>query len=300
MRVLVSGSTGLIGSQLVRVLRADGVRVQRLVRRPVQRDDEVGWDPAAKCGPDPNVIRGVDAVVHLSGAGLGDRRWTRRYKAEIRASRVDSTRILAETLAALDPLPRVFLVASAVGYYGPHTGDREIDETAPPGADFLAQVCLEWEAAAEPARAAGIRTVHLRSGVVLSTRGGALARILPFFRLGLGARLGDGRQWLSWIARPDHVAAIRFLLESDISGAVNLTAPTPVTNAEYTAAIARALRRPAVLAVPAPVLRCLLGETAELALASQRVVPRRLLDAGFEFGYPTVEVAIRELVAAEA
>lgn len=296
MRVLVSGASGLIGSGLVRSLRADGVNVQRLVRRAVQQADEVGWDPQAGRGPDPKVVDGVDAVVHLSGAGLGDRFWTTSYKREIRASRVETTRILAETLAGLAAPPRVFLVASAIGWYG-DTGDRETDENGPPGSDFLANVCREWEEAAAPARLAGIRTVHVRSGIVLSTRGGALARVLPLFRLGLGARLGTGRQWVSWIARPDHVAALRFLLDSDLSGPVNLTAPQPVTNAEYTAAIARAVRRPAFLSVPAPALRLLLGEMAQLLLVSQRVIPRRLLDAGFTFGYPDVDSAVRELVA---
>lgn len=300
MRVLVSGSSGLIGSALVRVLRSDGDEVFRLVRREKSADDEVSWDPAQGRGPDPVAIEGVDAVVHLAGAGVGDHRWTDAYKQELTESRVDSTRLLATVLAGLDRLPQVFLSGSAVGYYG-DTGDTEVDENSPAGKDFLAQLCVQWEAASEPAAQAGIRTVGMRSGIVLSTKGGALGKVLPLFRAGLGGRLGSGKQYVSWIARPDHVAAIRFLMTADdITGAVNLNAPSPVPNAAYTKAIAGAVRRPALFAAPSPALKLALGEFADTVLTGQRVLPSRLQAAGFKFGYPEVEVAVRALVESNA
>lgn len=298
MRILVSGSSGLIGSAFVAACRADGDEVLRLVRRAPAVAGEVGWDPARGQGPEPALIDGIDAVVHLAGAGLGDHRWTARYKQQLRISRVDSTALLATVIAALPHRPRAFLSASAVGVYG-DTGEAAVDEDSQPGDDFLARLCRDWEAAAAPAAAAGVRTVNVRSGVVLSTAGGALARVLPLFRAGLGTRLGSGRQYVSWIARPDHVAALRFLLGAEeISGPVNVTAPEPVTNAAYTKAIAAAVRRPAVLAVPAPVLRVVLGELADMVLTGQRVLPRRLTQAGFAFGCRDIEHALRTVVTA--
>jgi uncharacterized protein (TIGR01777 family) len=297
LRILVSGASGLIGSALVQASRADGDEVLRLVRRPPTANDEVGWDPVRHQGPDPAAITGVDAVVHLAGAGLGEHRWTAAYKRQVRTSRVESTALLATTVAALPHPPRVFLSASGVGYYG-DTGEAPVDENSPPGEDFLAKLCQDWEAAAAPAAAAGVRTVAVRSGIVLSSAGGALGKVLPLFRAGLGGRLGSGRQYVSWIARPDHVAALRFLLRAEqLSGPVNATAPKPVTNAAYTAAIAAAVRRPAYFAVPAPMLRAVLGEFAGTVVTGQRVLPHRLTDAGFEFRYHDVEKALRELVA---
>lgn len=300
MRILVSGASGLVGSALTRVSRGDGDEVLRLVRRPAKVDDEVSWDPAAGTGPDPAALDGIDAVVHLAGAGIGDHRWTAAYKQEIRDSRVRSTTLLAAALAGLSRPPRVFLSGSAVGYYG-DTGDTEVDENSPAGNDFLAGVAQEWEAAAEAASAAGIRVVSLRSGIVMSSRGGALGKVLPLFRLGLGGRLGSGRQWVSWIARPDHVAATRFLLSADdVSGPVNLTAPNPVTNAEYTKEIAAAVHRPAALAAPSSALKVALGGFAETVLGGQRVLPRRLLELGFTFSYPEIGGALRALLDSQS
>jgi uncharacterized protein (TIGR01777 family) len=300
MRILVSGSSGLVGSALTRVSRGEGDEVLRLVRRPAKVDDEVSWDPAGDVAPDPAALDGVDAVVHLAGAGIGDHRWTAAYKQEIRDSRVRSTTLLATTLAGLSRPPRVFLSGSAVGYYG-DTGDSEVDEDSPAGNDFLAGVARDWESAAEPATAAGIRVVSLRSGIVMSSRGGALGKVLPLFRVGLGGRLGSGRQWVSWIARPDHVAAMRFLLKSDdVRGPVNLTAPNPVTNAEYTKKIAEAVRRPAALAAPSSALKLALGGFAETVIGGQRVMPRRLLEAGFAFSYPELGGALRALLDSQS
>jgi uncharacterized protein (TIGR01777 family) len=300
MRILVSGSSGLVGSALTRVSRGEGDEVLRLVRRPARADDEVSWDPSTDTAPDLAAIDGADAVVHLAGAGVGDHRWTDSYKREIRDSRVRSTALLATTLARLEHPPRVLLSGSAVGYYGA-AGDVEVDENSPAGNDFLARVCQEWEDAATPAADAGIRTVLLRSGIVLSMRGGALGKVLPLFRAGLGARLGAGKQYVSWIARPDHVSALRFLLTADdVSGAVNLTAPNPVTNAEYTKEIAAAVHRPAWLISPAPALRVALGEFADTVVTGQRVLPTRLLTAGFTFGYPQLGGALRALLDSQS
>jgi uncharacterized protein len=300
VRILVSGSSGLIGSALVRVARSEGDAVLRLVRREKRADDEVSWDPSSGRAPAPAEIEGLDAVVHLAGAGVGDRRWTVAYKEQISASRVGSTALLAMAIAALERKPRVFLSASGVGYYGA-AGDAEVDENSPAGKDFLAGLCQQWEAAAQPAVSAGVRTVWLRSGIVLSTKGGALGRVLPLFRAGVGGRLGSGKQYVSWIARPDHLAAMRFLIDAaNISGAVNVTAPNPVTNTVYTKAIAAAVRRPALLVAPSLALKVALGGFAETILTGQRVLPNRLQAAGFEFGYPEVEVALRALIEAGA
>jgi len=287
MKIVVGGASGLLGTAVVSSLRADGHEVLTLVRRPARSAAEVPWDPAAGT-LDVAALRGVDAGVHLSGAGVGDKRWTDSYKATLRASRVDSTRTLSTALAALEPRPQTLLVASGVGWYG-DTGDTPTDETGPSGETFLAGVCRDWEAASAPAVAAGLRVVHLRTGVVMTPRGGALGRLWPLFRLGLGGRLGSGRQWWSWIHIDDYVEACRFLLaRADLAGAVNVTAPTPVTNADFTRALARAVHRPAPWWVPAPALRLGLGEFAGELLVSQRVLPRRLTEAGFTFGYDDV------------
>jgi uncharacterized protein (TIGR01777 family) len=296
MLVAVTGASGLIGSALVRSLRADGHDVRRLVRRDPSAADEVRWDPVRRL-LDPGDLAGADAVVHLAGAGIGDHRWTDEYRQQIRASRVDGTETIAAAIAALDDKPRVLLSGSAVGYYG-DTGENEADESSPRGSGFLAEVVDAWEAAGAAAEQSGVRVVHARSGVVLSAAGGALGKVLPLFRVGLGGRLGSGRQWMSWIALPDHVAAMRWLLShDDITGAVNLTAPEPVRNRDYTKAIARAVHRPALAAVPAPVLRTALGGFAdEGVLVSQRVVPTRLERNGFAFTYADVDSALGAVV----
>ncbi len=298
MKVAVTGSSGLIGTALAASLRADGHQVIRLVRRPPRGADEVRWDPRAADAGDP-VLSGIDACVHLAGAGVGDHRWTKRYKAEIRASRVLATRALATALAAAKargPGPRVLVAASAIGWYG-DTGGREVAEDTPAGKGFLARVVQDWEAAADPARAAGIRVAHLRSGLVLGKGGGVLARLAMPARLGLLPRFGDGSQVMSWISLTDEVRAIRFLLAAGAdggSGSFNLTAPNPVSDSELTAALHRAFGRPDLgwLRVPEPVLRLGLGEMSSELLTSARVLPRRLLAAGFVFEYPKVGGAL--------
>ncbi|MGP9021192.1 TIGR01777 family oxidoreductase [Streptomyces sp. BR1] len=291
MRIAITGSTGLIGTALARSLRADGHEVVRLVRRRAQGPDEVEWDPKRQY-VDAGALAGCEAVVHLAGAGVGDRRWTAAYKKEIRDSRVLGTAALAEALASLDVPPKVLVCGTAVGYYG-DTGTRAVDESAPPGEGFLAGVCVEWEEAAAPAQEAGIRTVFARTGLVVAREGGAWGKLFPIFRAGLGGRMGNGRQYWSFIALHDHIAALRHLIDTpDLSGPVNLTAPDPVTNREATAAMSRVLHRPALFPVPAVALRVVLGDFAEDVLGSQRVLPRRLLDSGFRFAFPTVDEAI--------
>jgi uncharacterized protein (TIGR01777 family) len=294
MRIAVSAASGLIGSALAADLEADGADVVRLVRRPARSPAEISWNPqAAEDGLDPAALRGVDAVVHLSGAPLAAGRWTPARKAVLRSSRIQSTRAIASAMARADPRPGVLLSASAIGYYG-DTGDRAVDESSPGGAGFLAGLVRDWEAAAEPARAAGIRVASFRSGVVLTAGGGMLGRLLLPFRLGLGATLGSGRQYLSWISLTDEVRAIRFLLGSaEAAGPFNLTAPAPVTNAEFTSALATALRRPAMLRVPSVVLSTALGEVASELLGSARVMPARLGAAGFSFAHPDIASALR-------
>ncbi|MFC4051292.1 TIGR01777 family oxidoreductase [Actinomadura syzygii] len=295
MRVTVTGSSGLLGSALTRSLRADGHEVVRLIRREPTRPDEARWSPADGC-VEAAALDGADAVVHLAGAGVGDRPWTGAYKRRIRESRLDGTRTIAEAIAAASGPPPVLVCGSAIGYYG-DTGGREADEESPLGSGFLAELVRDWEAAAAPARDAGVRVVHPRTGVVLAREGGYLGRTLPLFRLGLGGRLGDGRQWTSWISLPDQVAALRFLIDAEIAGPVNLTAPNPVTNAEYTRTLAALLRRPARVPVPKAALRALLlGFADEGPLISQRVLPRRLLDAGFRFAHEDVGSALRAVL----
>jgi uncharacterized protein len=293
MRVAITGSSGLIGSALAAALLADGQQVTRLVRRDPQRPGEVRWDPKmAGGGIAPEALDGVDAVVHLSGAPVAGGLWTQARKRVLRASRIDSTTALVSAMARAPRPPSVLLSGSAIGWYG-DTGDREVDESAPAGTGFLADLVRDWEAAAQPARQAGARVATLRSGIVMSRRGGMLSPLLPAFRLGLGARIGDGRQYISWISITDHVAAVRYLLDhAEIDGPVNLTAPAPVTNAEFTADLARAVRRPAWLRVPAPLIRAGLGEMSGELLGSKRVVPRRLLAAGFAFRHPDLASAL--------
>ncbi|MCT4353046.1 TIGR01777 family oxidoreductase [Streptomyces sp. Je 1-79] len=291
-RIAVTGASGLIGSALVRSLRADGHHVSRLVRRPARTADEVEWDPA-RLYVDAAGLVGVDAVVHLAGAGVGERRWSEAYKQEIRDSRVLGTRAIAEALASLAEPPKVLVCGTALGYYG-DTGSRAVDESAPAGEGFLPSVCVEWEAAAAPAEEAGIRVAYARTGLVVAAEGGAWGRLFPVFRAGVGGRMGDGRQYWSFISLHDEVAALRHLVDTgSLAGPVNLTAPEPVTNREVTAAMGRVLRRPTLFAVPAPALRLALGEFAADVLGSQRVLPSRLLESGFDFAFPTIDESIR-------
>ncbi|MFF0158254.1 TIGR01777 family oxidoreductase [Streptomyces sp. NPDC005263] len=291
-RIAVAGASGLIGGALVRSLTADGHEVVRLVRREPRARDEVRWDPAAG-HVDPAGLAGCDVVVNLAGAGVGSHRWTDAYKARIRDSRVLGTAALAEAIASLEEPPRVFVNGSAMGIYG-ETGDRPVDEDAPPGEGFLPELCVEWEGAAAPAQEAGVRTVFTRTGLVVARQGGAWQKLFPLFQAGLGGRMGDGRQYWSFVSLHDEVAAIRHLIDTDgLSGPFNITTPRPLTNREITAAMGRVLRRPTLFAVPAPVLRIALGEMAGDVLGSQRVLPMRLLESGFTFAFPEIEEAIR-------
>ena len=293
MKVAVTGSSGLIGTALVAALRADGHEVIRLVRAVPAAADAIAWDPhAERGGLDPQSLDGVAAVVHLAGAGLADKRWTPGYQAEIRNSRVQGTRALAGALAAMPTPPGVLLSGSAIGWYG-DTGGREVTESDPAGSGFLSEVVRDWEAAAGDAARAGIRVVTLRSGVVMSPKGGILGRLLPLFRLGLGGRIGTGRQVMSWIGLSDWVAAARFLMGRDgISGPVNLTTPHPVSNAEFTSALAAAVHRPAVMLVPVPALKLAVGGVSSDILSSARVLPQRLLDEGYQFQHPSIAGAL--------
>ena len=293
MDVAVTGSSGLIGTALVAALRADGHEVIRLVRAGPGAADAIVWDPHAdRGGLDPRSLDGVAAVVHLAGAGLADKRWTPGYQAEIRDSRVQGTRALAGALAAMATPPGVLLSGSAIGWYG-DTGGQEVTESDPAGSGFLSEVVRDWEAAAGDAARAGIRVVTLRSGVVLSPKGGMLGRLLPLFRLGIGGRIGTGRQVMSWIGLSEWVAAVRFLLgRDDISGPVNLTTPSPVSNAEFTSALAAAVLRPAVMLVPVPALKLAIGGVSSDILSSARVLPRRLLDEGYQFRHPGIAGAL--------
>ncbi|KAB2345454.1 TIGR01777 family oxidoreductase [Actinomadura rudentiformis] len=290
MKVAITGSSGLIGGALVEHLRGDGHDVVRLVRREPAKPDEARWDPSGTI--DAKALEGCDAVVHLAGAGIADRPWTDSYKQKIRDSRVRGTRALAEAIARLGGKPKVLVSGSAIGYYG-DTGGQEVDEESPMGGGFLAELVRDWEAATAPAADAGVRVVHARTGIVLARGGGTLGTTLPLFKLGLGGKLGDGRQWVSWISITDHLAALRHLIDHDLAGPVNLTAPSPVTNATYTRAVGQALGRPTVLTVPKFVLRLALRELAdEGPLISQRVLPRRLDASGFSFAHQDVDSAV--------
>ncbi len=297
MRVLVTGSRGFAGTALVSALEADGHRVQRLVRGSATAGDDVRWDPMGG-SIDSGALEGFDAVVHLAGEGIAERRWTEAQKRRVRESRVRGTTLLAQCLAGLRSPPAVLVSASAIGYYGDR-GDEELTEESSPGDDFLARVCREWEAATAPAEQAGVRVAHFRSGIVQSPAGGSLKKQLPLFKAGLGGRLGSGRQYVSWISLDDEVGAIRHLLLDDgPSGPYNLTSPNPVTNAVFTATLAGLLRRPAVLPVPGLALELVLGRelAAALPLASQRVLPSRLAAAGYGFRHPHLEGALRDLL----
>jgi len=289
-RIAVTGSSGLIGSALVGHLKSEGHTVQRLVRRAPVSSDEIQWDP--KTGfVDIEALRGVDAVIHLAGVGVSDKRWSKRFKSEILNSRLLGTTAIANAVAEVKP--QVFISASAIGWYG-DSGNRAVVETDSVGNDFLAAVCREWEGAADLAGA--VRTVKLRTGLVLDPTGGALGRMLPLFRFGLGGKLGSGKQWWSWITLHDVVRAITFALEKDISGPVNLTSPNPVTNQEFTAALARALNRPALFPAPAIALKIALGGFSSEVLGSKKVMPTALTSSGFQWDYPHISTALQVLV----
>jgi len=296
MRILVTGSTGLIGSALVPFLRAGGHEVVRLARAPLRGEESVVlWDPEGG-KLEPSALEGFDAVVHLAGENIAGR-WTAEKKARIRDSRVRGTRLLSETLAQLERPPAVLASASAIGYYGDR-GDELLREESPPGRGFLAEVAAQWEAATEPAARRGIRVVCLRFGIVLSPRGGALAQMLPPFRLGLGGPIGSGQQYWSWVAIDDVVRAIHHALGAEtLHGPVNVVSPDPVRNREFVRALGRVLGRPTLLPMPALVVRVLFGQMGEeLLLSSQRVEPIRLLASGFVFQYPDLDGALRHLL----
>ena len=289
-RIAVTGASGLIGSALVGKLKSEGYTVHRLVRRPTVSSEEIFWNPATQ-EIDLAALEGVDAVIHLAGAGVGDKRWTKKYKAEILNSRLLGTTTIANAVAQVKP--KVFISSSAIGWYG-ETGNRAVTETDRGGDDFLAAVCREWEAAAD--LAGDVRTVKIRTGLVLDPTGGALGRMLPLFRFGLGGKLGNGKQWWSWITLHDQLRAIQFVLENpEISGPVNLTSPNPVTNQEFTSALARALRRPALFPAPAFALKLALGGFSTEILGSKKVLPAALQDAGFTFEFPHIGPALDAL-----
>lgn len=290
--IVIAGSSGLIGQALVAALRERGDRVVRLVRRAAAGPDEISWDPVAG-QLDPATLEGVDAVINLAGAGVGDHRWTDAYKQQILDSRTSTTGLLARTIAGLERKPRVLANASAIGWYG-DTGDRAVDEADPAGHGFLADVVRAWEAATLPASEAGVRVVMARTGLVVAKHGGAWQRLFPLFSLGLGGKMGSGRQYWSWISLRDEVAAWLFCIDHDhVAGPVNFTGPEPVTNAEVVAAMGRVLNRPTVLPVPAFALEIALGEFSTEILSSARVMPRALSDAGFTWQDRMIESAIR-------
>ena len=289
-RIAITGASGLIGNALVGYLKSQGHTVQRLVRRAAVSSEEITWDPIAG-NVDMDALGGVDAVIHLAGAGVSDKRWTKKYKSEILNSRLLGTTTIAKAVAVVKP--QVFISASAIGWYG-ESGNRAVIESDRVGDDFLAAVCHEWEAAAD--LAGDVRTVKLRTGLVLDPTGGALGKMLPIFRFGLGGKLSNGKQWWSWITLHDQIRAIAFLLENKISGPVNLTSPNPVTNSEFTAGLARAMHRPALFPVPAIALKIVLGGFSTEVLGSKKVMPQALTEAGFTFDYPHISSALEKLV----
>lgn len=289
-RIAITGASGMIGSALLGHLKSEGHTVQRLVRRPVVSPDEVFWNP--KTGEvDLAPLEGVDAVIHLAGANVGDKRWSKKYRAEILNSRLLGTNTIATAVGKLKP--QVFISSSAIGWYG-ETGNRSVTEDDRPGDDFLAAVCKEWESAADAA--SNTRVVKIRTGLVLEPTSGALGKMLPLFKLGIGGKLGNGKQWWSWITLHDQIKAICYLLEKDLEGPINLVSPNPATNQEFTAALARALRRPALIPVPGFALKIALGGFSSEILGSKRVLPKKLTDSGFEFDYPHLAPALAALI----
>jgi len=295
--VAISGASGLLGTALAASLSADGHRVLRFKRGGITKDDEIGWDPDAG-RIDAPALEGLDAVVHLAGEGIGERRWSTDQKRRIRESRTRGTAVLAAAVASREIRPRVLVSASAIGYYGSR-GDEILTEDSGPGNDFLSEVCQAWEAETRPAADAGVRTVIVRTGIVLTKHGGALQRMLLPFRLGVGGKQGSGKQWMSWIAIDDEIAALRGAIEDDrLNGPVNLTAPNPVTNADFAHALGRALHRPTVLPTPMFPLKAKFGgELVEsLLLGSQRVLPARLEAISFPFRYPVLAPALEAIL----
>lgn len=295
-KVIVTGASGLVGTVLCNNLADSGWQVIRAVRRPAQSPDEVMWNPQTG-DIDKAGFEGAAAVVHLAGENIADSRWSESFKQKILHSRTQGTLLIAETLAALDAKPEVLVCASAIGFYGDR-GDEVMTEASPPDDDFLADVCVQWEAACQPARDAGIRTVNTRIGVVQSPKGGALAKMLTPFKLGAGGVLGSGQQYISWIALEDVARGLQFAVETpELAGPVNLVAPNPVTNREFTKTLGRVLGRPTIFPVPAFAAKLAFGEMAEaLLLASTRVAPTALEAAGFEFQHPQLEPALRHLL----
>jgi uncharacterized protein len=311
MTIVLSGASGMLGSAIGDALRKRGTSVLRLVRGIANEPDELHWNPAADLSSAPNQsqsqnqnqldasrIEGITAAVHLSGANVASRRWTPAFKKEMTQSRVATTRLLSEALARLKRPPQVLIAASAVGFYGDR-GDEILDENSAPGDGFFPELCAAWESATRPAADAGIRAVHLRFGMVVGPNGGALARLSPLFRLGLGGRLGNGRQWMSWVSEADAVSSALFALDHPhIAGPINIAAPEPVTNAVFTRDLGRAVHRPTLLPAPAFALRLALGEMADAALlASTRAVPKRLQEAGFAFIHPNLPMALAAALA---
>lgn len=297
MQIVIAGASGFLGGRLVPHLRAAGHQVTQLVRRPPRHPGELRWDPAAGL-LDASALAGKDAVINLAGAGVGDQRWTEQYKRTLRTSRVDTTQTLAKAIAAAGADgPRVLLNSSAVGFYG-DTGDRPVDEQSPAGEGFLADLCQVWEAATRPAEDAGARVVLLRTGLPLAKDGGLLKPLYLQFKMFAGGRMGGGRQYLPWMSLPDWLDAVVFTLDRDLAGPVNLTGPEPVTNAEFSAALAKVLHRPNLLPVPGFALKAAVGEFGGEALASQRVLPGVLVREGFPFAHRTVEAALQQAVSA--
>jgi uncharacterized protein (TIGR01777 family) len=295
MDIIIAGSHGLIGTALVGHLVASGHQVRRLVRRPSVRGREIPWDPAGGT-LSPDALSGADVVINLAGAGVGDHRLTPAYKRVVLESRTATTSLLVRAMISAPNPPAVLLQGSAVGAYG-DTGQTQVDEGAPLGSTFLASVVREWEASTAPAEEAGVRVAHLRTGIVLAPNGGALSRLLPLLRWGLGGRIGTGDQYWSWITLPDQIRAITHLMTSTVRGAVNLTAPAPATNRDFTRALASALHRPAFVAVPAPALRLVLGEFSQEILGSIRAIPQVLTDDGFTFTHATIGEAAAWIAA---
>jgi len=297
MKILISGSSGLIGTAATTALKSDGHNVVHLVRPgKTTNPGDIQWDPM-RATVDVAGLEGIDVVIHLSGAGIADGRWTEERKQLLRSSRIDTTRVLVDSLSRLKQKPRLLIVASAIGYYGSR-GDEILTESSTTGTDFLALVCRDWEAEASRAAERGIRTVMLRSGVVLSGKGGALPKMLPPFKLGVGGRLGSGQQWMSWIAIEDVVGIIRHTIAHEqVSGPVNVVAPSPVRNEEFTRLLAGMLHRPAIFPAPAFVLRLAMGEMADaVLLSSDRVKPEQMLAAGYKFRFEILEPALRAAV----
>ena len=293
MRILVSGSHGLVGSALMKALTADGHEIFRLVRHAPDSGSEIEWSPD-RYSIAISRIEGFDAVYHLAGESIASGRWNDEKKRKIRESRTKGTKLLADALANLAQPPKTLISASAIGYYG-NRGDELLTENSPPGSDFLAGVCVEWEKATDHARGKGVRIVNTRFGIILDKDGGALAKMLPPFRMGIGGRIGDGKQWMSWIALDDVIGALQFVLANEsMNGPVNFVAPNPVTNAEFTKALGKALSRPTLFPIPAFGVRLAFGEMADaLLLSSQRVEPKRLKSSGYEFKHSQLDEALR-------